>query len=342
MKVTPAFYFHEYGLPIVKKLIAGTIVIIVLAGISLFVGVSDVSLTKLAAGDTNAWDIFWATRVPRTLSLFLAGVSMAICGTIMQLLSRNRFVEPSTAGTVASASLGLLVVMLLAPGLPIFGKMLVASIFALAGTMLFMQILKRIPLRSVLVVPLVGIMLGGAGGSGNGGIIGAVTTFFAYRYDMIQSVMAWTSGDFSSVMQGRYELLWIAAPLTLIAYIVADRFTVAGLGEEFTTNLGVNYRRIMTLGLIIVSIVTALVVVTVGQIPFLGLIVPNIVAMMMGDNMRRTVPWVALMGAGIVLLCDILGRLIRFPYEIPIGTIMGVVGSAVFLYMLLKRRSRLA
>jgi iron complex transport system permease protein len=108
------------------------------------------------------------------------------------------------------------------------------------------------------------------------------------------------------------------------------------MGKDFTTNLGLNYRRVMVLGLVIVSVVSAVVLVSVGSIPFLGLIVPNLVSLVVGDNMRRTVPWVAVGGAGFVLACDIVGRLIRFPYEIPIAVVMGVVGSAVFLYLLLR------
>src|SRR5690606_37819572 len=105
-------------------------------------------------------------------------------------------------------------------------------------------------------------------------------------------------------------------------------------------NLGLNYRRVMTLGLAIVSLVTASVVVMVGSVPFLGLIVPNIVAMTIGDNMRRSLPWVALLSAGLVLVCDIVGRLIIRPYEMPIGAVMGVIGSLFFLYLLLRRNSR--
>ncbi|AQS41101.1 MAG: Iron compound ABC transporter permease protein [Candidatus Tokpelaia hoelldobleri] len=317
-----------------KKLIPGLVLVLALMACSLFTGVLDMPLDRLLAGDGDMWEVFRATRLPRTLALALAGMAMAITGTIMQLLTRNRFVEPATAGTMQSASLGLLIVALYLPGLPVFAKMLVITAFALAGTALFMTILQRLPLHSVLVVPLVGIMLGG--------IIWAVTMFFAYRHDMIQSLLAWTMGDFSAIMQGRYELLWLTLPLAVTAYIAADRFTVAGLGEAFTTNLGVNYRTVMTLGLIIVALVTAAIVVTVGQIPFLGLIVPNIVALAMGDNMRRTLPWTALCGAGLVLACDILGRIIRYPYEIPIGATMGVVGSVIFLYLLLRKGNRLA
>ncbi|KAB2656074.1 ABC transporter permease [Brucella tritici] len=319
-----------------KGLAAAIAVVVVLAVISLFIGVSDVSLgTLFGAGRTDrAAEVLLISRIPRTLAIILAGMSMAVSGMIMQMLTRNRFVEPSTAGTVESASLGILLVILFAPETPVIGKMLVASVTALAGTALFLRILRAIPLRSVLVVPLVGLMLGG--------VVSAITTFIAYRFDLLQSLNSWTTGDFSGVLRGRYELLWLAFFLTVIAYFAADRFTVAGLGEDFTTNLGLNYRRVVTLGLVIVSMVSASVVVTVGMIPFLGLIVPNVVSMFIGDNMRRAVPWVAVLGAGLVLTCDIVGRLVRFPYEIPIGTMMGVVGSIIFLYLLLRRGSRLA
>ena len=114
------------------------------------------------------------------------------------------------------------------------------------------------------------------------------------------------------------------------------------MGQDFTTNLGLRYRSVVSLGLVIVSMVTAAVVVTVGMLPFLGLIVPNVVSMMIGDNMRRSLPWVALLGAGLVLACDIVGRVVYAPYEVPIGTVMGIVGSALFLVLLLKGRERLA
>jgi iron complex transport system permease protein len=214
------------------------------------------------------------------------------------------------------------------------GKMLVAAAFALAGTLLFVGLLRLVPLRDPLMVPLLGIMLGG--------VIHAVATFIAYRFDLLQSLLAWTMGDFSGVLRGRYELLWIGGVLAAVAWIAADRFTVAGLGRDFTTNLGLNYKRVLALGLVIVSMVTSAVVVTVGMIPFLGLIVPNVVGLTIGDNMRRAVPWVAVLGAIFVLSCDMLGRIIREPYEIPLGTVVGVVGSAMFLWLVLRKRAHAA
>jgi iron complex transport system permease protein len=309
---------------------------VLLALVSLFVGVRDVSPFDLFSGASDQRDVMvlLASRIPRTIALVLAGSGMAIAGTIMQMLARNRFVEPSTAGTVESAGLGMLTVLLIAPDMPVILKMLVAAAFAMAGTALFLSILRAIPLRSILMVPLVGIMLGG--------MISAVTTFFAYRFDLMQTMGAWASGDFSVVLRGRYEILWVAFALTIAAYVAADRFTVAGMGEAFSSNLGLNYRKVMSLGLIIVSMVTACVVVTAGVVPFLGLIVPNVVSMIMGDNLRRSLPWIGLCGAALVLVCDIIGRVINAPFEIPVGAVLGIVGSLFFLYLLIGRRNRVA
>ncbi len=303
--------------------------VLLLALVSLFVGVSALSPADLLAGDAGVWQTFLVSRVPRTLAVVLAGVALGVAGFILQLMARNRFVEPSTVGTVESATAGILVATLLLPAAPVVAKMGIAALFAVAGTALFLTVLRRIPLRNTLIVPLVGIMLGG--------VIAAVTTFFAYRFDLLQTLNTWMIGDFSGLVRGRYELLWLVAVLAVVGYVCADRFTVAGMGEEFTTNLGLDYRRTMNLGLVLVSLINAVVVVVVGAVPFLGLIVPNLVSLLIGDNVRRAVPWIALFGAGFLLACDILGRVVRFPYEVPVGVIVSVVGSALFITLLVRR-----
>lgn len=310
-------------------LVAAAWLLPALAVVSLFVGVADVRPVDLLRLDPDAWGLVAVSRGPRTAALLLAGASTAVVGTIMQMLARNRFAEPSTTGTVEFALLGLLVVTIAAPALPVAAKIVAATAFALAGTALFLAVLRRVPLRSPLVVPLVGIVLGG--------VVSAVATFVAYRTDLLQALGAWSTGDFSGVLAGRYETLWVAGALAVVAYVAADRFTVAGLGEAFTTNLGLDHRRTMALGLVLVSVVSAVVVVTVGVVPFLGLVVPNVVSLLRGDDVRRTLPWVATLGAALVLACDLLGRLVRYPYEVPVGVVVGVVGSVLFLWLLLRR-----
>ncbi|MFH5821938.1 ABC transporter permease [Georgenia sp. AZ-5] len=329
--VAPAPAAIRTGRLLRSPALAGAVLVVLALGVSsLFVGVSELSLADVASGlGAEQVQTLVVSRVPRTLSIVLAGSAMAVVGLVMQLLVRNKFVEPSTAGTTESAVLGLLVVTIVAPGLPLVGKMGVAAVFALAGTALFLGILRRIRLRSVVVVPLVGLMLSG--------VVGAVSTFVAYRAGLLQAVSSWTTGDFSGMVRGRYELLWVVGACAVVAYLAANRFTVAGLGEEFTTNLGLSYRRVLALGLAIVAVTSAVVVVVVGALPFLGLVVPNLVSLAMGDYLRRSLPWVALAGAGFVLVCDLIGRLVIFPAEIPIGVVVGVVGAGLFLYLLLRR-----
>lgn len=307
------------------------ITLIVLSFVSLFVGVKDISPLDIFHLTDEQIQVMWVSRFPRLMSIILAGAGMSIAGLIMQQLTRNRFVSPTTAGTMDSARFGILISMLLFASASPFVKVLVAFAFALLGTFIFMKILERIKFKDVIFVPLVGIMFGN--------IIGSLTTFFAYKYELIQNMSSWLQGNFAMMIQGRYELLYLSIPLLVIAWLYANKFTIAGLGEEFSTNLGLNYKRVVSTGLIIVAMITSIVVLTVGMLPFLGLIVPNIVAMYLGDNLKNTLSHTALLGAVFVLACDIFGRVIIYPYEIAIGVTVGVIGSGVFLYLILRRKA---
>lgn len=305
-------------------LTAGTFV---LAVVSLFVGVISVSPSDLLH-DPEAFGLLIDSRLPRTAATLIAGAALAVCGLILQMLVRNRFVEPMTTGTGQGAALGILLVTIFTPSASIFVKMALASLTALLTSIGFLTIARRLPATQPLLVPLVGMVYGG--------ILGAGVTFVAYQADMLQYIETWMNGEFSGVMRGRYELLWIAALVAALSYLIADQFAIVGLGREASINLGLNYNQVMLMGLLVISIVSALTVVTVGAIPFIGLIVPNIISRRFGDNLRATLPLTALTGGALVLASDIAGRILRFPFEIPVGTIMGIVGGVVFLWLLYK------
>jgi iron complex transport system permease protein len=296
--------------------------------VSLLIGAAGIGFTGLGT-DPHMALILSVSRVPRTLAVILTGAALAIAGVVMQQMVRNRFVEPGTTGTAESAALGLLLVTIIAPAAPIWVKMVVASLAAMAGTALFLRLIRHLPAREVLLVPVVGIILSG--------VLGAVVTFIGWQTDLLQLISIWLlTGEFSGVIAGRYELLWLAGAAAALAWFAADQFSILGLGRAATTSLGLNPDTVMRLGLVVVSVVTALVIVTVGMIPFVGLVVPNIVARRMGDNLRATLPVTAAAGAVLVLACDIVGRLVRFPYEVPVGSILGVVGSGLFLWLLYR------
>lgn len=305
-------------------LLVGVAVVGLLLGASLLTGVYDIF------GQDDGAQMFAITRIPRTIALVLAGAAMAMSGLVMQLLTQNRFVEPTTTGTTEWAGLGLLAVMILAPQAGILTKMTGAVIAAFVGTMVFFLFLRRVSLRSSLIVPIIGIMLGA--------VVGSLSTFLAVKTDMLQSLGVWFAGSFTSVLRGQYELLWIVALVGAAVFVVADRFTVAGLGEEIATTVGVHYGRIVLLGTALIAIATGVVTVVVGNLPFLGLIVPNIVSLIRGDDLRSNLPWVCLLGIGIVTVCDLVGRTIIMPFEVPVSLILGVVGAVVFIALLLRRR----
>ncbi|MCG6566864.1 iron ABC transporter permease [Tessaracoccus sp. ZS01] len=308
-----------------------------LAAVSLFVGVADLSPWDFVSGQATDQQVLnlFASRIPRTVAVLLAGASLALSGLLMQLLVRNRFVEPTTVGTSESAGVGILIAVMLFPSAPLWVKMLIAVATALVGTAVFVRLVRALPPRAPIVaVPLVGIMLAG--------VISAGTTFVAYHFDLLQSLGIWMQGDFSGVLRGRYELLWLLAIVGVVLWVFSDRFTVASLGEEQATSLGLSYKTTLNLGLGIVAVASAVTLVVVGAIGFVGLIIPNLIAMWRGDNLRRNIAWTALAGSGFVLVCDLLARTINYPYEIPVGTISGVLGGTVFLALLLTGKLRTA
>ncbi|AVI40408.1 ABC transporter permease [Bacillus pumilus] len=312
------------------KLYQLSLLFVCLACVSLFVGVQDVSILQLFHLTGEQVHTLVSSRIPRLMSIVLAGMSLSLCGFIMQSMTRNKFVSPTTAGTMDWAKLGILVAMLVFTNASPLMKMGIAFLFTLAGNLLFLKILRHIKVNDTIYVPLVGLMFGG--------IVSSISTFIAYKYDLIQNVSAWLQGDFSLIVQGRYELLYLSVPLLIIAYLYADRFTVAGMGESFAVNLGLTYKRVMAVGLVIVSMITSVTILTVGMLPFLGLIIPNIVSIYRGDHLKKSLPHTALLGAIFVLICDVLGRVIIYPYEISVGLMVGIIGSAIFLYMLLRRK----
>ncbi|MEU6886627.1 iron chelate uptake ABC transporter family permease subunit [Streptomyces viridosporus] len=304
------------------------LVVLGLVVASLLTGGYDIDLHSLLH-DPEARRMFLISRVPRTLALILAAAAMAVSGVIMQMLVQNRFVEPTTTGTAEWSALGVLLLTLVAPGAPVLVKMACAAVFAFVGSVLFLSLLGRLALRSQVIVPIVGIMLGA--------VVGAVTTYIASSANLMQTLSAWRSGGFSSVVKGTYEPLWVVGALVVVLYTVADRITIAGLGRDMAVSLGLSYRRILYLGLAMVALATGVTSIVVGFLPFLGLVVPNLVSMVRGDDVRSNLPWAVLGGVALLTVCDLIGRTVVAPLEIPASVILGAVGAVIFLSLILRR-----
>ncbi|NHT16823.1 iron chelate uptake ABC transporter family permease subunit [Cellulomonas sp. IC4_254] len=305
-------------------LVAG-LVTLALVVTSLLVGVYDL---RADGGDA----MFLITRVPRTLALVLAGSAMAVSGLVLQQLTQNRFVEPTTSGTSEWAALGLLLSVLLLPAAGIATRMALASAAAFVGTMVFLAVLRRVQVRSTLVVPVVGIMLGA--------VVSSLTTLIAISTNYLQLLGTWFMGSFTGVVRGQYEVLWVVAAVCVAIFVLADRLTVAGLGRDVATGLGLRYDRLILVGTALVAVASGVTTVVVGFLPFLGLVVPNVVSLLRGDDLRSNLPWVCLGGIALVTACDVVGRTVRMPFEVPVAMILGLVGAAAFVALVLRVRRR--
>ena len=303
--------------------------LILLSVASLFVGVIDVNIPGLFSGDLEQWKVFLISRIPRLLAILCTGVGMSVAGLIMQQLCMNKFVSPTTGATISSAQFGILLALLFMPVSTIWSRALFAFVCAVLGTWIFGWFIQRIQFKDVVMVPLVGIMFGN--------VIGGITNYLAYKYEMTQALSSWLVGHFSVVLSGNYELVWLAVPLVILAFLFANHFNIVGMGKDFSKNLGVPYNLVLFLGLSVAAMITASVVVVVGSISYIGLIVPNVVAMFKGDKIRGTLVDTALFGAVFVLVCDMAARVVISPYELPIELIVGIIGSVLFVGLLLYR-----
>ena len=303
--------------------------LLILSILSLFIGVIDLDTLSLLSGDVRQLRILIISRLPRLLALLCTGIGMSVAGLIMQQLCMNKFVSPTTGATISSAQFGILLALLFMPDSTLWGRALFAFAAAVAGTWGFVWFIQRIQFKDVVMVPLVGIMFSN--------IIGGITNFLAYKFEMTQALSTWLTGHFSLVLKGRYELVYLAVPLVILAFLYANHFNIVGMGRDFSKNLGVNYNVILFMGLTIAAMITASVVVVVGAVSYIGLIVPNVVSLFKGDNIRGTLADTALFGALFVLVCDMAGRIVIAPYELPIELIIGIIGSILFIMLLFYR-----
>ena len=312
-----------------SSILLGTALLII-SILSLFIGVMEIDWKALFSGGNGMeLNIFLLARIPRLLAVLCTGVGMGVAGLIMQLLCMNKFVSPSTGATIQSAQFGILLSLVFLPTIGLWGRILLAFTMSILGTWIFVGFVQKIQFKSTVLVPLIGIMFGN--------VLGGITSFIAYKFDVTQQLSTYFVGSFALIIKGNYELVWLAVPLVVIAFVFANYFNIVGMGQDFSRNLGVNYKLVLFCGLTIASMITASIVTIVGQISYIGLIVPNIVAMFKGDRIKGTLVDTALLGALFVLICDIIARSVIMPYELPIELIVGIIGSVMFIAMLIYK-----
>lgn len=295
--------------------------LLLLVFLSISIGTSDFSWGKLFDFDQQTWLLFQESRLPRTISILLTASSMSMAGLLMQTITQNQFAAPSTVGTTEAAKLGMVLSLFVFPSASLTQKMLFAFVSSIVFTLFFLAFMTIFTVKERWMLPLIGI-------------IGSVTEVIAYRFNLVQSMTAWTQGSFSMIQTHQYEWLFLGLIILITVWKLSQTFTIMNLGKETSESLGISYSLLEKLALFLVALTTSVTMITVGGLPFLGVIVPNLVRKRYGDNLSQTKLMVALVGANLVLACDILSRVLIRPYELSVSLLLGIIGSLVFILLL--------
>ncbi len=318
-----------------------TLLLVTLAAIALNVGqgeypIPPLEVLKTILGlETDNPDypfVVNTLRLPRTIVAYLAGVGLAISGTILQGVTRNPLADPSLIGINAGASLAAVALIVLVPSLPLFALPLSAFGGALAVSVLIYWLAwdkGSSPIRLILI------------GVGLDAISRALTTLMVTfgEINSVSQALVWLAG---SVYGRTWEHVWSLLPwlvvLVPLAFVLAKQLNALNLGDDVARSLGsqVEWQRGLLL-LVSVALVGASVA-TAGTIAFVGLIAPHLGRQLVGPTHEGLIPVSALMGGLIVVLADWLGRVLFAPIELPCGVITAAVGAPYFLYLLVRNR----
>jgi len=279
--------------------------------------------------------IVWNIRAPRTIAAILVGVGLASAGVLLHGSLRNPLADPALVGVSAGAALGA--VLGAAIGLP-FNSLGVTSI-AVVTSAIAMAIVVWVA-RSNGRVEVVTVLLAGIAVSAFGA---AAMSIIISMSDLAgaRSVTFWTTGSFSlSNWDGVNSMLPAILIGVILAFFLAPSLDLMALGDESAYASGVNVSRVRALALLAAVLLTAAGVAVVGVIAFLGLVVPHAIRLVVGPSHRQLLVLSAIGGAVILLLADTVARLAFSPTEIPVGSVMAIVGAPVFFFLLGRARNR--
>jgi len=275
-------------------------------------------------------------RLPRVIATALVGASLSLCGAVMQGLLRNPLADGATLGVSSGASLGAVLAITFGvqiPGLPGGGIMLFAILFAFLYLLLILSLSYRLDYSlSTNTIILVGVIFSMFCSS----LINLLMTFAGEK---LQAITFWTMGSLSGSTYGGVLTLWVA--LTVCGGILlchARELNAFAVGEDNARHIGVDVRRVKLIVLIVVSVLIGVCVSIGGTIAFVGLVIPHITRMLTGPNHKKLLPATLFMGAGFLMLADLISRVLLSPLELPIGVVTSMVGSVMFVYIFYSSR----
>ncbi|MEG0711284.1 MAG: iron ABC transporter permease [Niameybacter sp.] len=285
---------------------------------------------ELVRGDNEMiHTIVFKMRLPRNILAILVGANLAVAGLFLQAVMKNPLADPGITGVSSGASVGAIIILLVSPAytgiLPIVAFVGGGAACALVYMMAWKKGLQ--PNRIVLAGVAVNTILGG------------IISFFSTMYsDRIQSAMLWLNGSLATKTWADVQtLIGYSIVGLLVSFLLIRKANILQLGDEAAINLGVNIHWARMIISVVAVFLAATATAVVGIVSFVGLIVPHIARMLMGNDHKYTLPFSMALGSIVLLMADTLGRTIGGSIEIPVGVIMAIVGGPFFLYLLRKK-----
>ena len=285
-------------------------------------------------------NIFFELRLPRVLLCGFTGAVLSVSGVLMQGLFRNPIVEPGLVGTSAGAALGASVLFVLGKEnlfsftTPLGSFILPVMAFtgSFIATLLVYSIASSFGKVNIFILLLTGIAINAICNAGTG-----MLSYFA-RDPQARSITFWNLGTFTTADWRSANIVGLSfMGCFLIARKYAKSLNALMLGEEEALYLGIDIKRLTRRLLIINTIMVAIATAMVGVIAFVGLIIPHLLRLIRSSDYRFLIPASALLGAGLMEVCDICARVIIPPAELPIGIITSIIGAPVFILILIKQ-----
>ena len=303
--------------------------------VSLIFGSADISFgtimhTLLGHVDTTDEMVIWNIRFPRNIVGALVGANLAVSGAILQAVMKNPLADPGIVGVSSGAGLAGVMMLIFMPEASLLLTP-VSFIGAMASAAAVYALAWKNGVRPSRII-LAGVAVNAFLGSG----ISALLVFYS---DKVQGALLWMVGGLSARSWPQVESLF---PYTVLGLLFAlagcQVLTILSLGDETARGLGVPVEKVRFSMTAVAALLAAGAVSIAGLIGFVGLVVPHIVRLIVGTDYKYVVPGSAILGAGVLVFCDTLGRVLFSPIEIPAGIIMAFLGAPFFLY-LLRRNS---
>jgi iron complex transport system permease protein len=314
------------------------------AGITLFIGMFIIAMV-FGAADTSLRDVWLALasstksqpiliirelRLPREVAGIFVGAALAVSGAVMQGITRNPLADPGLLGLTSGANAALAITLAWLPSAHYLQIMIACFIGAAvgAGLVFAMGAIRRggfSPLRIVLA------------GAAVSALLHAVAEGVGITFKVSKDVSMWTAGGLIGVTWGQLQVIlpFILAGI-LISLLLSRQLTILSLNEEVAVGLGQNTARIKALLFVVIIVLAGASVSLVGNMAFIGLMIPHIVRAVVGTDYRFILPMSAIAGASLMLLADTLGRTVNAPYETPIAAIIAIMGLPFFLLVVRK------